>query len=330
MQSRSVAAKVLQDGNTQKVVRASVVIALGPRYERSDDLAQICQSLRRVLMPLVEGYEVIVVDDAAAPQTKSKLQVLAERFPEVRLISLRRGMGEAAALAVGAQAARGEILITLDPYLHVSVDELPKLLGTVTNGTDLVCTWRFPRHDGLVNRLASGGFNALARWLTGVSVHDLNSRTRVMRREVIEEMPLYGDLHRFLPIFAARRGYRVCEVQVPQQPGKREVGVFEARNYVRRLLDLLTLLFLTRFIKRPLHFFGLIGLVSVVAGLAINGYLTYVRLVLGQGIGHRPLLLLGVLLFVVGIQIASIGLLGEILIFTHARELKDYVTEEEL
>lgn len=302
----------------------SVVIPLGPRYE---DLAEICRSLRRVLAE--RSYEVIFVDDCTGPQTRQHVRVVGEQFPEVRIIRLQRWMGEATALAVGTQAARGAILITLDPYLHVAIEELPKLLAPLNDGMDLVCAWRYPRRETGVSRVASAGFNALARWLTKVPVHDLNGRMRVMRREIVQEIPLYGDLHRFLPIFAARRGVSWCEIQVPQQPGKREVEAFDVRSYLSRLADLFTLLFLTRFMKRPLHFFGLIGAGSFAIGIGLALQLAYDKFALGLPIGHRPLLLLAVLLIVVGIQIASIGLLGELMIFTHARDLKDYVVQEE-
>ena len=310
-----------------KSPQASVIVPIGTRYE---DLAELCRGLRRVLTPLVEGYEVIFVDDATGPQTRQRVQAASGACAEVRVIRLQRPMGESTALAVGAQSARGEVVITLDPYLHVSLEELPKLLAPLSNGTDLVCAWRFPRQERGLSRLASDAFNATARWLTNVAVHDLNCRLRVMRREILQDMPLYGDLHRFLPIFAVRRGYTWCEIQVPQQPGKEELGAFNPRSYVPRLLDLLTLAFLTRFVKRPLHFFGLIGLLSFLAGLAICGYLSYLKLVLDLGIGHRPLRLFGILLVVVGLQIGSIGLLGELIIFTHARDLKDYVVQEDL
>ena len=305
---------------------ASVIVPLGSRYE---DLGAICLGLRQVLAARVTGHEVVFVDDSGTVETRQALRQTVERFPEVRVVRLQRRMGEAAALAIGAGSARGQVLATLDPYLHVAIEELPKLLEPLQHDMDLVCAWRWPRRESGLSRLASGWFNAAARWLTGVQVHDLNCRTRVMRRGVIEELPLYGDLHRFLPIFAARRGYRWCEVQVPQQAGKREVGAQDLRSYVGRLLDLLTLAFLTRFVKRPLHLFGLIGLVSFVSGAVIALHLTYVRLVLDQAIGHRPMLLLAVLLIVVGIQVASVGLLGELMVFTHARDLKDYVVEEE-
>jgi len=305
---------------------ASVVILLGSRYE---DLGTICSTLRRLLPPLVGTYEVILVDEATGPHTRVKVRALSEQFPEVRVIRLQRHMGESTALAIGTQSARGQTLITLDPYLHVSLEELPKLLAPLRDGIDLVCAWRFPRHETGLSWLASEGFNAVARWLTKVPVHDLNCRTRVMRRDVLADMPIYGDLHRFLPIFASRRGYTWCEVRVPQQPGKREVGAFHLPSYADRFLDLLTLLFLTRFVKRPLHFFGLIGATSLLTGLAISAHLTYLKLALGLGVGHRPILLLAILLIVVGIQVASIGLLGELMIFTHARELKDYVVQEE-
>lgn len=312
-------------GSASSSVEASVIIPLGSRYE---DLDRICGGLRRILAPLVQGYEVIIVDDATEANTRQLVRVVADRHPEVRLIRLQRRMGEATALAVGARSARGRTLITLDPYLHVALDELPNLLKPLADGADLVCARRFPRQERGMSRIASDAFNTAARWLTNTPVHDLNCRVRVLRREVIQDMPLYGDLHRFLPIFASRRGYRWCEVSVPQSRGKRELDAFHARAYLDRLLDLLTLVFLTRFVKRPLHFFGLIGAAGLAAGVALCLHLAYVKLVAGEGIGHRPLLLLGVLLLVVGIQIASIGLLGELMIFTHARDIKDYVVTE--
>ncbi len=303
----------------------SVIIPLG---SRSEDLDAICQSLRRVLTPVVRSYEVIIVDEATGPQTRARARELTGRYPEVRVIRLQRHVGESTVLAIGAQSARGEMLITLDPYLHVALEELPRLLEPLRNGTELVCAWRSPRLEQGLSRLASDGFNAAARWLSKVDVHDLNCRIRAMRREVLQTMPIYGDLHRFLPIFASRRGYTWCEVQVPQQPGKREVGAHDPRAYIRRLLDLLTLVFLTRFVKRPLHFFGLIGLTSLAAGVIIGTGLLYSRLVLHESIGHRPMLLLAVFLLVAGIQIGSTGLLGELMIFTHSRDLKDYIVKD--
>lgn len=305
----------------------SVVILLGHRY---DDLGELCGALRRALTPVTGPYEVVIVDDATGPQTQAKLRRVSEQFPEVRTVRVRRTAGESAALAIGAQSARGEIIITFDPYLHVAVEELPKLYAALADDVDLVCTWRHPRLERGISRLASEAFNAAARWLTRVPVHDLNSRTRVMRRAVLEHLPLYGDLHRFLPIFAARRGFAWREVQVPQQPGKHEIGAQDVQSYARRFLDLVTLAFLTRFVKRPLHFFGLVGMASFAVGLALSLHLTYVKLVLGLAIGHRPLLLFAVLCIVLGLQIASIGLLAEVMIFTHARDLKDYVVEEDL
>ncbi len=304
----------------------SVVMLLGSRYE---DLAGICDSLRRILTPSVGDYEVLIVDEATGSHTQARVRALAEQFSEIRVLRLHRHVGESAALAIAAQAARADLLLTLDPYLHVALEYVPTLLAPLANGADLVCAWRWPRSESRVNRMASAAFNGLAGWLTKTRVHDLNCRMRAMRREVLCELPIYGDLHRFLPIFAAQRGYRCCEVQVPQQPGKHEIGARSPASYVRRLLDLLTLAFLARFMKRPLHLFGLVGLASLLSGLAIGSYLIYTKVALGMAVGHRPLLLLAVLLVVIGVQIASLGLLGELMIFTHARQLSDYVVEEE-
>lgn len=302
----------------------SVVVPLGSRYE---DLGTLCRDLRRVLVPF-GCYEVIIVDDANGPATRRDVQAVRKEYSEVRVLTLARRMGESTALGLGTQAARGAIIVTVDPYLHVSLDELPAMLEPLRGEYDLVCGWRKTQGSGLA-RIASNGFNTVARWLTQVPVHDLNCRMRAMRREVLQDIPMYGDLHRFLPIFAVRRGFRLHEVVVTQQPGKQEVGAFNPSSYINRLMDLLTLAFLTRFMKRPLHLFGLIGMAGLVIGAALGAYLGYERLVLGIAIGNRPLLLLAVLLVVVGIQLGSIGLLGELMIFTHARELKDYVVKEE-
>jgi glycosyltransferase involved in cell wall biosynthesis len=304
----------------------SVIVPLGSRYEELDE---ICLRLRRVLTGVVGRYEVIFVDDASGPEARQQLAAVSRQFGETRIIRLQRRMGEATALAVGAHSARGAWLITLDPYLHVAVEELPRLLAPLRDGMDLVCAWRFPRRETGMSRWASDAFNAVARWLTKLPVHDLNCRVRAMKREVLDQLPVYGDLYRFLPIFASRRGYAWCEVQVPQQEGKRELGALGPGSYLGRFFDLLTLAFLTRFVKRPLHFFGLLGAIGLALGTALSLHLAWIKLVAGEPIGHRPLLLLAVLLIVVGVQIASIGLLGELMIFTHARDLKDYVIQEE-
>ncbi len=314
-----------QQSNQEKV-DISVIVPLGPRYE---DLHMICKKLKQVMEPLGKSYEVLFIDDATGVDTQRKIEAVKAQHSEVRYIRLQRAMGESTALGVGARIARGDIFVTVDPYLHVALEDLPKVIAPMDEGMDLVCAWRYPRKESGLGFMASEAFNSIARWMTKIEVHDLNCRVRALRREMLEELPIYGDMYRFLPIFAVRRGYRWCEVQVPQQPGKKEIGAFDVRSYVRRCFDLLSLLFLTRFVKRPLHFFGVFGVSSFVIGLLLSAYLVYEKLVLGAGIGHRPLLLLAVLMLVVGLQIASIGLLGELLIFTHARDIKDYVVDEQ-
>lgn len=312
---------------TQKqTLDLTVIVPLGPRYE---DLHMLCKQLKQVLEPLGKSYEVLFIDDATGPATQRKVEAVKAQHPEVRYIRLQREMGESTALGVGSRLAKGNIFITIDPYLHVAIEDVPKILEPIDQGHDLVCAWRHPRQESGLGYLASEAFNSIARWMTKIDVHDLNCRVRAMRRDMLEELPIYGDMYRFLPIFAVRRGYQWCEVKVPQQPGKKEIGAFDIRSYVRRCFDLLSLAFLTRFVKRPLHFFGVFGVASFSIGILISAYLTYDKFVLGAGIGHRPLLLLAVLLLVVGLQIGSIGLLGELLIFTHARDIKDYVVEED-
>jgi glycosyltransferase involved in cell wall biosynthesis len=302
----------------------SVVVPVSGHF---GDLEEIYTSFSRELDRTGRQYEFIFVDNGVGGRSYQLLQRLQERQPTVKVIKFNRVFGEAVALSVGFQKARGDVLITLASFMQTHPKDLHKLLKEIDDGSDLVIGWRYPRIDPFLNRLQSYAFNWITRRMTAFPMHDLNCGLRVMRRKVVDEIPIYGDQFRFLPILAHRQGFRVKEVQVRHEQELGKTGVYGLGSYVRRLLDILTLFFLIKFAKKPLRFFGLIGSTIFGAGFLINIYLTIIRL-MGNRIGDRPLLLLGVLLMVVGIQMVSIGLVGEIIIFTHAEKLKEYNVEE--
>jgi glycosyltransferase involved in cell wall biosynthesis len=303
-------------------VELSVVI---PISERHDDLRELYLRYAQELSETGHAYEFIFVLDGPEHEALQTLKALKKKDPEITIIMLNRWFGEATALSVAFDAARGPMILTLASYFQVEPHEVHRLLKKlVEDDQDLVMACRFPHIGSRFNRVQSWLFNWLVRMLTGTSYHDISCGVRAMKRTVAEELSLYGDLHRFFPLLAYQRGFSVAEVPVQQSPQDTKRRVYAPGVYLRRLLDVLTLFFLFKFAKKPLRFFGLVGSGLFGAGAVITGYLGLYRL-LGLGaIAGRPLLILGALLMVFGIQLFSIGLLGEIIIFTHARDVKEY------
>jgi glycosyltransferase involved in cell wall biosynthesis len=304
----------------------SVVV---PVAERADDLVEIYRTHAAVLVRRGVRYEFVVVADSGFEHAVRPLVELARRDAEpIRVLVLPRRFGEATALSVGFREARGEIVVTLPAYFQTEPHGLDAVLDALERGDDLVVGRRWPRTDPWVNRAQNAAFHAITRRSTGVPLHDVSCGLKAMRRGVTREVRPYGDLHRFLPLLAVQRGFRVSEVDVPQHPADRRTRVHAPGIYLRRVLDLFTLFFLTKFVRKPLRFFGLIG-----AGLFGSGFLICLALAIykfaaGAPLVDRPLLILGVLLMVLGVQVGSIGLLGEIVIFTHSRRMRDYTIRE--
>jgi hypothetical protein len=232
-------------------------------------------------------------------------------------------VGEATLLKLALAQCRGPIIVTLPAYRRVHASVLPQLIARVEAGADLAVARRWPRRDSWVNRLQNRVFHAIVRRFAGGRIRDVACGVRAMRREVLEEVPLYGDFFRFLPLLALREGYRVEEVDSPQHPADVPARVYAPGVYLRRLIDLLGLFFLLRFTEKPLRFFGLLG-----SGLSMSGGLILAVLLVqrlgGEGIADRPLLLLGVLLVVLGVQAIALGLIGEIIVHLHAPRKRPY------
>ncbi|MFQ5456342.1 MAG: glycosyltransferase [Nitrospirota bacterium] len=300
-----------------------------PVVERYDDLHKLYSEFSSAFDKLGRLYEFIFVVDGGFNNAFEDLKKMKLDYPAIEIIRLIRNFGESIALSIGIERAKGKYIFTLSSYFQVEPEGINSIWNGLNKGYDLVVTMRYPRIDSRFNRLQSYIFHFLTWQITSMHFHDISCGLKGMKREVLEEINLYGDLHRFIPILAHKYGFKVKEVKVRQR--KEDTGIrIGISSYSRRLLDILTIFFITKFTMKPLRFFGLIGLSLFGMGSITTGYLGIYRLLEFGGIADKPLLLLGVILMVLGIQSLSIGLIGEIIIFTHARTLKEYHIAEYL
>ncbi len=296
--------------NPPSGLEISVVI---PVLDEEESIEALYENLKEVLEQIGKPYEIVFVDDGSTDNSFRTMQALHEQDAgHVRALQFRRNFGKTAALAAGFKEANGDVIITMDADLQDDPQEIPTLLGQLDKGYDLVTAWRLRRQDPLSKTLPSRIFNTVVSALTGVRVHDLNCGFKAYRREVTQDLKLYGELHRFIPVLAHWQGYRVGEAQVVHHPRKYGRSKYGSRRLGHGLLDFLMVLFLTYYLKRPIRFFGSIGVLLFLCGSAIGLYLTWLWLFRG-GIGWRPILFVGILLMIVGVQMASIGLLGEMM-----------------
>ena len=291
----------------------SVVV---PVHDEERSVALLYDELRSALEPVESPWEAIFVDDGSTDGTFAALTRLHSAADNVRVVRLRRNFGKAAALVAGFDQARGEIVVTIDGDLQDDPAEIPRLLAKLDEGFDLVSGWKTHRRDRLTRRLTSRLFNAVTSRVSGVRLHDMNSGLKAYRAEVVHGLRLYGELHRFIPVLAHYRGYRIAELPVNHRPREHGRSRYGIERYLRGFLDLLTVSFIGRYRHRPLHLFGGLGFVLTTIGIAILVYLT-VDKALGHAIGGRPLLTLGVLLVVVGMQFFSLGLISEMITSHH-------------
>ena len=303
-------------------VAISVVV---PLLNEKESLAPLYERLREVLGPLGKSYEIVFVDDGSTDGSTRFLLDLAEKDPAVTVVAFRRNFGKAAALASGFRHARGETIITMDADLQDDPREIPRFLAALDEGFDLVTGWKFPRRDPLSKTLPSRVINAFVNWLGGTSLHDMNCGFKAYRRELVDALQLYGGRHRYIPFLAAQFGFSVTEIKVQHHPRPYGHSKYQVWQRLAALFDFVSLLFLTRFNRKPLHLLGGVGAGSFAVGLALCVYLASIRLFAGQFIGHRPLLLLGVILMVVGVQLFSFGLLAEMLTAFHHVDNDEHV-----
>jgi len=301
----------------------SVIVPVGSRH---GDALALHADYRRGLDAIGRNHEIIYVLDGPKREFAGGLQRLLEQGERITVIGLTRPFGEATALMAGFERAAGQIIVTLPAYHQIASADVAKLVDSLDH-CNVAVGRRWPRAGGPFERLRRRVFHGLLAWITKVRFRDLGCGARAFERRVLEQIPLYGDQHRFLPLIADRQGFVVSEVDLRQSPRDRHEGVYGPREYVRGFLDIFTVFFLVRFTKKPLRFFGMIGVTMFALGSLLVAWLVLERLFLGQPLADRPALLLSTLLVVLGLQVFALGLLGELIIFTHARDIKDYQVE---
>ncbi len=294
-------------------------------------VAELVERLRRVMTELERSFEVVFVDDGSSDETVERVRKEHEADPRIKLVRLRRNFGKAAALSAGIEHSHGRLVVTIDGDLQDLPEEIPRFIEKLeAEDLDLVSGWKRRRQDSMLKRWPSKLFNTVTRWLARVDLHDFNCGFKLYRREVLEQISIYGELHRYIPVLASRQGFRIGEVQVLHERRRHGASKYGWDRFYKGLLDLITVLFITKYTRRPLHLFGGIGLVATLLGFGINAYLAVQWFFYGERLSYRPLLLLGTLLMVVGFQVLTTGLLGEMITYKNFRREDSYSVKERL
>jgi glycosyltransferase involved in cell wall biosynthesis len=304
-----------------------VISVVVPVYNEERSVALLFEELRSTLEGMAAEWEAVFVDDGSTDGTFAALTRLHAGAGNVRVVRLRRNFGKAAALAAGFAQASGDVVVTIDGDLQDDPAEIPRLLAKLDEGFDLVSGWKTHRRDPWSRRLLSRLFNGVVGRISGIRLHDMNCGFKAYRAEVVRGLSLYGELHRFIPVLAHYRGYRIAELPVNHRPRAHGRSRYGLERYLRGFLDLLTVSFMGRYRHRPLHLFGGLGLLLGALGIAVLAYLTAVKIG-GHAIGQRPLLTLGVLLVVVGLQFFSLGLISEMITSHHEERSRDRAGEQ--
>jgi glycosyltransferase involved in cell wall biosynthesis len=306
-----------------------MISVIVPLLNEEQSLAALYHEIARALEPLEDQFEVVFVDDGSTDGSLAVLERLHDEMPNVVVVHLRRNFGKAAALQAGFLEAKGDFVVTIDADLQDDPLEIPKMLAKLEEGFDLVSGWKTRRNDPFLRRLFSHIFNWVTGVISGVHLHDVNCGLKAYRAEVLQGLRLYGELHRFIPVLAAYRGFRVAEIPVNHRARQHGRSRYGPERYLRGFFDLLSVTFMGRYRYRPLHLFGGVGLMMGAVGFVILLYLT-IEWFWGQGIGGRPLFTLGVLLEVVGIQFVSLGLLSELITSQHEERISEHERTERM
>jgi len=305
----------------------SIVI---PFFNEVESLPRLHEKLTAVLSTQHVTYEMVFIDDGSTDGSYDCMRTLHLQDPEhVRVLSFRRNFGKTAGLVAGFDNCRGQVIITMDADLQDDPEEIPHFLDKLAEGYDLVSGWKKERHDPLSKTLPSKIFNKVVSSASGIGLHDFDCGFKAYRREVTEDLKLYADLHRFIPVMAAWRGYRVAEMPVKHHPRKFGKSKYGIGRFAKGGLDFLKVMFLTKYMQKPLHLFGGVGAVLVMLGVLSGIYLTEEHFRTGN-IGSRPLVDLSVLLVITGVQLFSLGLLGEMLRHVSYRRTEEYSIRQRL
>ena len=310
-------------------VRPAVSVVV-PIYNEADNLEDLHRELTQALEAMGRPYEIILVDDGSRDGSLERMAALEARDRRVRVLALRRNFGQTAAFSAGFDHARGAVVVTSDGDLQNDPADIPRLVAKLEEGFDMVCGWRQERQDPTSKTVPSWFANRIISWSTGVHLHDYGCSLKAMRSEVVRGLRLYGEMHRFIPAVASWMGVSLAEIPVNHRPRRRGASKYGLGRTLRVLLDLFTVKFLLAYGTRPAHLFGGVGLLFGASGLGVLAYLTYIKLFQDEAIGDRPLLLFGMLLFLSGLILVCVGLLGELLvrIYHESQGKPTYVVKE--
>ena len=303
--------------------KVSIVI---PLYNEEESLKSLYFEVKKVLRSLTCEHEIIFADDGSTDKSLSIIKEYAKADNRIKYISFRKNYGKAAALQMAFNISTGDAIITMDADLQDDPSEIPNLLKKLEEGYDLVSGWKKKRLDPFIKKHTSRFFNYITRLMSGIKIHDFNCGLKAYRREVVQNISIYGELHRYIPVLADWQGFKISELAVKHNPrryGKTKYGI---SRFFKGFVDLITAIFTTRFINRPMHLFGFLGSLSFLIGLVLNGYLT-VEWFMGKPLSNRPLLFLGMLLIIVGVQFFAIGLIGEMIVHNSQNE-KNYIIKD--
>lgn len=309
-----------------KNLELSVIITIS-ETQKYDDIHQLHKTYKNIVESVETDYEFIYVTDGDSPKVLKELTEICSSDELVKVVKLGRWFGFATALNVGFEHAKGKKILALPAYQQISSFDIPKVLSELKN-SDMAIAKRIRNLDNNVHQVQSRIFHNLVKTIVGIEFHDLGCKVRAFKREVLENVYIYGDQYRFLPLLALNFGYKVKEVQVGQYKSDAFHSVYSIGHYVQRIVDLISVLFLIKFTRKPLRFFGVPGIVLFLIGSLIGLYLVFERTVLNIPLADRPILLASLFLIVFGVQLFAIGLVAEIIIFTHSKETREYIIEK--
>ena len=311
----------LQNSDTHGVVRNNQMISVViPLYNEEESLKELSFGLEKVFDFLKCNYEVIFIDDGSTDNSFARIKDINRKNQKFHCIKLRRNYGKSAALAKGFKAAKGNIVITMDADLQDDPEEIPDLIKVLNSGFDLVSGWKKIRYDPFIKKHTSKFFNYFTSKLSGIKLHDFNCGLKAYKKDVVKSLNIYGEMHRYIPAIAHLSGFKVTEKTVKHHARKYGVTKFGASRFVNGFLDLLTVVFTNKYMKRPLHFFGSIGMISSFAGFVISLYLIILKFFEGKPLSDRPLFLIGIFLIIVGVQFMSLGLIAEMITKTNIKD----------
>ncbi|MEP1305468.1 MAG: glycosyltransferase family 2 protein [Balneola sp.] len=311
-----------------KIKTAEIDISIVvPLYNEEESLGELAEAIDKAISARY-SYEIIFVDDGSTDTSFEVIRKLSAKNELINGISFAHNYGKSVALQAGFEQVRGKYVITMDADLQDDPDEVPEMIQMLKDGLDMVSGWKKERFDPISKTVPSKFFNFVTRKAAGIELHDFNCGLKAYKREVVDNIYLYGELHRYIPMLAKKEGFtRIGEKVVKHHPRKYGETKFGLSRFINGFLDLITILFVQRYFQKPMHFFGTLGIFLLIAGTGINAYMAVLRLFFDKGIGDRPLLFLGILLMVLGIQLLSTGLIGELININHVKKQKPKIRE---